>query len=277
MVLALVLIEGKDYALEFEEDDTFVADGLSVAYCEELARDYLPIIYDPRGYGSNPKPPELIAYRLVVDKNRQRLCVIYEVYWKRQDCSWQELNKDHDHDYEQLQVHFDLQAGVRDLVVVSSTGPIENGGHGVEVYSKVSSASFRTVVYMTANDGTFPWGGKMGQNNATQVREIPIEQLLFEAQRPPIVVLNCYHVFAGLKRWLSKEEKIVLSPKLERLDRKLLEKWYYLYAANRFGHDVSNPFDEPYLKYFPPPEDWVSRVAYGFLWVFSSLKRVIGL
>ena len=82
MVLALVLIEGKDYALEFEEDGTFVADGLSVAYCEELARDYLPIIYDPRGYGSNPKPPELIAYRLVVDKNRQRLCVIYEVYWK---------------------------------------------------------------------------------------------------------------------------------------------------------------------------------------------------
>ena len=273
----MVTIEGKHYTLEYAEKDPFVANGLSVAYCEELASDFMPVLYDPRGCGSTPESPEMIAYRLVADKNHQRLCAIYEVYWKRQDCSWQDLNKDHDHDYEQVQVHFNLQTGRMDKVVVSSTGPIENGGHGVEVYSEVISASFRTVVYMTAGNKVFPWGGKNGQKNATQVREIQIGQLLFEARKPPVVVLNCYHVFSGLKRQLLPQEKIVLSPKLEKLDCKLLEKWYYLHAANRFGHDISNPFNEPYLKYFPPPEDWVSRMAYGFLWVFSSLKRLTGL
>ncbi|MCW3995801.1 MAG: hypothetical protein NWE98_06595 [Candidatus Bathyarchaeota archaeon] len=56
-----------------------------------------------------------------------------------------------------------------------------------------------------------------------------------------------------------------------------MEKWYYLYTANRFGHDLSNPFEPPYLKYYPPPEDWVSRLAYSFLWVYSSLKRMVGM
>ncbi|MCW3995802.1 MAG: hypothetical protein NWE98_06600 [Candidatus Bathyarchaeota archaeon] len=208
----MVIIEGKDYILEYDDKDTFVAGGLSVAFCEELARDFIPVLYDPRGYGGMPKPPEMVAYRLVVDKSQQKLCIIYEVYWKRQDCSWRELNKDHDHDYEQIQVHFNLQAGKKDRVVISSTGPIENGGHGVEVYSDVSSASFRTIVYRTAGKESFPWGGKTGQNNATQVREIPLKLLLFEGQRPTVVVLNCYHVFAGLKRPLLPKEKNGLKP-----------------------------------------------------------------
>ena len=273
----MVLVGGKDYPLEYDPKDRFVDNGFLVAYSDELASRFMPIIYDPRGYGSSPYPPEIIAYRLVVDLKDQKLCVVYEVYWKRQDCTWNKLNKDHDHDYEEIQIHFDLATGGMDKVVVSSTGPIENGGHGVEVFSNVSEAKFKTVLYTTSSDKAYPWGGKYGQSNATQVRYIPIKQLMFENQRIPVVVLNCYHAFAGLKRSLLPDEKKLLNPKLQRLDHKLIEQWYYLYAANRFGHDLSKPFDEPHIMYFPPPEDWISRIAYSFLWFFSSIKRSIGL
>ena len=136
----MVVIGGKDYPLEYDPKDRFVSSSFLVAYSDELAARFMPIIYDPRGYGSFPYPPEIIAYRLVVDLKDQKLCVVYELYWKRQDCTWNELNKDHDHDYEQIQIHFDLATGGMDKVVVSSTGPIENGGHGVEIFSNVSEA-----------------------------------------------------------------------------------------------------------------------------------------
>lgn len=273
----VVVIAGRDYKLELDEKDKYVAKDLLAAFCDELAFDFMPILYDPRGYGGLPYPPEFVAYRLVVDPKKQRLCALYEVYWRRQDCTWKELNKDHDHDYEQVQVHFDLAKGTIEKVVVSSTGPIENGGHGVEVYSTVSAPDVRSIVYSTASDDAFPWGGRTGQINATQIRDIPLGHLLIENGRAPIVVLNCYHVFTGLKRPLLTEGKKILGSELKRLDGKLLDKWYYLHTANRFGHDVSDPFKEPHIMYYPPPEDWFSKLAYGFLWIFSFLKRAIGV
>ena len=267
-------IEGKKYRLEVDTRDRYVAPDLMAAFCFELAADYKPLIFDPGDHGSKPFPPELLAYRLVIDQERQRLCILYEVYWKRQDCSWRELNKDHDHDYEQIQVHFNLKTGKKERIVVSSVGPVENAGHGVEVFSQVSKAKVRTVLYTTSSKKFFPWGADSGQENATQVREIPIEKLVFENGNPIVLVINCYHAFVGLKRKLPHEKRKELKPRLERLDGKLLDKWYYRHAKNRFGHDVSKPLDEPHAMYYPPPEDWLSRLVYGFLWLFSALKRL---
>lgn len=89
------------------------------------------------------------------------------------------------------------------------------------------------------------------------------------------MIANCYHAFVGLKKNSSIEDRNDLKPGLERLDRRLLDKWYYRYVKNRFGHDVSKPFDEPYIMYYPPPEDWLSRLAYTLLWVFSLLKEIL--
>ena len=269
-------IEGKKYELEFDAQDPYVAPNLKTAFCHQLAEDFMPIFYDPKGYGSKPFPPDFVAYRLVVDLDGQRLCVLYEVYWRRQDCSWRELNKDHDHDYEQIQVHFRLVTGEKERVVVSSVGPVENAGHGIEVYSHILETTVKTVEYTTSPKRVFPWGGDLGQKNTTQIREIPIERLFFETGRPVVLVLNCYHAFSGLKRQLQPEERKELKLTLERLDRKLLDRWYYRHAKNKFGHDVSKPFEEPYVLYFPPPEDLLSRFAYGFLWLIYSLKRIFG-
>ena len=274
MRLLILEIEGKEYQLEVQTKDSYVASDLIVAFCSELAADYKPLLFDPRDHGSNPFPPELLAYRLLIDQKRQSLCILYEVYWKRQDCSWRELNKDHDHDYEQIQVHFNLKTGKKEKIVVSSVGPVEHAGHGVEIFSQVSEAKAKTVLYTTSPKKFFPWGGDTGQKNSTQVREIPIQKLVFEKGNPVVLVINCYHAFVGLKRKLIPEERKELKPRLEPLDGRLLDKWYYKHAKNRFGHDVSKPFDEPHVMYYPPPEDLLSRLVYGFLWLFSALKRM---
>jgi hypothetical protein len=223
----------------------------------------MPVILDPRGHGSSPYPPEFVAYRLVVDQKGQRLCILYEVYWRRQDCTWKELNKDHDHDYEQIQIHFNLGTGSKEKIIVSSVGPIE-------VFSQISKAEFRDLEYTTSPKGRFPWGGDRGQRCRTQIREMPIERIALEKGRPVVEVLNCYHAFAGLKRRI--DERNELSPRLKKLDRGLLERWYYRHVKNRFGHDVSKPFDEPYVMYYPPPEDLLSRLVYWFLWLCASVE-----
>ena len=99
---------------------------------------------------------------------------------------------------------------------------------------------------------------------------MPIEQLIFQDKRPVTFVLNCYHAFVGFKGRSRDMERNELNPRLVRLDRGLLKRWYYRHAKNRFGRDVSKPFEEPYVMYYPPPEDWVSRLVYGLLWIFSS-------
>lgn len=263
-------IEGKQYDIEYVSQDPFVAPELAVAYCDQLASDLMPVILDPKGHGSKPYPPDFVAYRLVVDHDNQRLCIMYEVYWGRQDCSWKELNKDHDHDYEQIQVHFDLRTGSKEKIIVSSVGPIEHAGHGIEIFSDISKAQFRDVKYITSPKGQFPWGGDHGQSCAAEIREMPFSRMVLEKGRPVVEVLNCYHAFAGLKRRI--DEGNVLNPRLERLDRELLERWYYHHARNRFGHDISKPFDEPYVMYYPPPEDMLTKLVYQILWLYTFVK-----
>ncbi|UCH57181.1 MAG: hypothetical protein JSV18_07570 [Candidatus Bathyarchaeota archaeon] len=265
-------IEGKSYVLEPDTQDKYVVPGASVAYCSEMAEDFKPVVIDPQGHGTEPFPPEFMAYRIVVDSEKRGVCLLYEVYWKRQDCTWRDLNKDHDHDYEQIQIHFDAQASRMQRVIVSSVGPVDCAGHGVEVYSGVTAPEARRVNYSTSPKGPYPWGGSHGQKWFTQVREMPLEMLVFSEMRPIVRLVSCYHVFAGMKRGRPVAMETELDIDLRRLDRGLLERWYYRHAKNRFGRDLSKPFEEPYVMYYPPPEDWASRVAYALLWLFASPK-----
>jgi len=269
-----VIIEGKTYQLQYDQQVPFVTPPLKVAYCDELAKTYMPILLDPQGYGSQPFPPEFIAYRLVVDDVKKRLCIIYEVYWKRQECTWKELNKDHDHDYEPIHLHFNLETGEMEKVVISSVGPVQYAGHGVEVYSHTTQITRRPVEGQTFSKESFPWGQHRYE---TEILEQPISNLVFRDRKPVILVINCYHVFTGLKPWResSYHKTEELKPTLKRLDQWLLKRWYFHHSRNKFGHDVSNPFKEPYILYYPPPEDLKSRIVYSLLWIFSVIKRRI--
>jgi hypothetical protein len=266
-------IDGKKYEVEYDSKDPFVAPNFIVAYSHELAKDFMPILLDPRGKGSMPHPPDFIAYRLVLDPMSQKLCILYEVYWRRQECTWKELNKDHDHDYEQIQIHFNMMTGEKEKVIISSVGPVDYAGHGIEIYSNISKARVRNVEYTTSPKRHFPWGGELGKRRKGYVREIPIGQLVFEDRRPVVTVLNCYHAFSGLKQKILFEKRFALNPRLKKLDRGLIERWYFLHVKNRFGHDISNPFNEPYIMYFTPPEGLKSRLVYGILWLLTSILR----
>jgi len=201
------------------------------------------------------------------------LCALFEVYWRRQECTWKELNKDHDHDYEQIQIHFNMVTGEKEKVIVSSVGPVDYAGHGIEVYSHITKAKVRNVDYTTSPKGYFPWGGEPGRKRKGQVKDIPIEQLAFKNGRPVVIVLNCYHAFTGLKQKLPPKERHDITPRLQRLSRGLIGRWYFRHVKNRFGHDVSNPFNEPHIMYYTPPEGLKSRLIYGVLWLLTSIMR----
>lgn len=271
-----VTIEEKQYQLQVDQSDSFVINPYEVAFCDELAETYMPLILDTHGHGSCPSPPEFMAYRIIVDTTEQRLCILYEVYWKRQECTWWGIRKDHDHDYEAIHLHFNLETGVLEKIAVSAAGPIEYALHGVELYSPVTQVDPRSSKGMTSPKDAFPWGQ---YEIETQIIEQPINNLAFQNQRPIILIVNCYHVYTGFKTWRISESQEEMTHALEitlkRLDQSLLEQWYYRHVNNRFGHDLSNPFTEPYLKYYPPPEDLKSRIVYGFLWFYRTLKRFI--
>jgi len=269
------MVSGKEYTLVYDYEDRFVSSGQIVAYCSQLAEDFKPILIDRKGYGIQPFPPSYITYRLVIDRKRQKLCILYEIYWRKQECSWRELNKDHDHDYEQIQVHLNMKEGKIERVVVASVGPIEHAGHGVEVYSEISKVDVRNIKYCTSSKPLFPWGGQCGQNNVTQVREMPIEKLTFEGQRPLAVIANCYHAFVGLKGRAGSKETARLNPDIVKLDETLLMAWYYRNTNNRFGHDISKPLEEPHVMYYPPPEAISSRLVYGLLWLFNHIMTFL--
>jgi len=131
-----------------------------VAYSQELAEDFVPVLLDPRGKGSKPHPPDFIAYRLV-----------------------------------------------------------------------------------------------------------------FKNGRPVVIVLNCYHALTGLKQKLPPKERHDITPRLQRPSRGLIGRWYFRHVKNRFGHDVSNSFNEPHIIYYTPPEGLKSRLIYGVLWLLTSMMR----
>jgi hypothetical protein len=261
--LVSIVVEGRQYTLSLDTSDPFVSPQYVVAFCDDLASRYRPIILDPQGYGRFPVPPDFMAYRIVFDEERHRLCIIYEIYWRRQDCTWHKFNKDHNHDYEQIQIHFNLSTGKLNRVVVASDGPPLYGGHGVEIYS-------------------YPWGRHPYE---IWVINQPLDNLLFRKRRPVVRITTCFHVFTGIVRDRLPEDFPVsaldvlfpheLEIPLRRLTQRILWKWYYQHFENRFGHDLSHPFNPPHILYIPSPTSIKPRLLYTFLGILTAVRRVI--
>jgi hypothetical protein len=277
-----VTIEGREYILSLDTIDPFISPQYKVAFCDELAARYRPIILDPQGYGRVPVPPDFMAYRIVFDERHQRLCIIYEIYWRRQDCTWRELNKDHNHDYEQIQIHFDITSGEMTRVVLASEGPPIYGGHGVEIYSSRNNVWSGEMRTHTASVNSYPWGRHLYK---IWVVEQPLKGLLFRRRRPVVRITTCYHVYTGIVQDRLPPDfpvtalDVLFPHELEiplcRLTRQILWKWYYQHFENRFGHDLSHPFDPPHIMYVPSPRNIKPRLLYTFLGILTAVRRVI--
>ncbi|MFW9935727.1 MAG: hypothetical protein ACFFDU_09555 [Candidatus Thorarchaeota archaeon] len=275
------MVDGHSYVLEFDRRDPFVAPIYAVAFCDELANHYKPVILDPQRFGRIPVSPEFMAYRLVYDSNKQRLCIIYEIYWQHQDCQWRQFNKDHLHDYEQIQIHFNLRKGILSRVIVASAGPTRYGGHGIEVYRHVKQVRSGRVRRKTSSFESFPWGR---HNYEIWVLDQPIFNLVFIKKRPVVRIINCFHVFTGIKwnQWHShRHSPSAINPlqhelviPLRRLDRRLLWQWYYQHRTNQFAHDLSDPFTRPHILYYPSPKEFFLRFFFALV---ESLTMIIRL
>lgn len=105
------------------------------------------------------------------------------------------------------------------------------------------------------------------------MKVILIDRLSFSGSRPEVLTINCYHVFTGLKRRLDIDEARGLKTRLVRLDRHLLETWYYRHSKIGLDTTFPIPWRSHTSSIIHPPEDWKSRLAYYILWILNSIKR----
>lgn len=257
--------QGKQYELVYDSLDPYVVPGYRVCYCDSLARVFQPILYYPYKAGDSTIAPEYMAYRFVHDPQKNKLCIIYEVYWPKQDCNWRNMNKDHEFDYEPIQVHLDTTKKTVEKVVISTIGPPTALFHGVEVYIDIKKAFYEPKKFRTSSSSRFPWGGLLGKTRNTYVRNLPLDTLDFEKKRPVVSIINCFHAFIGSRGKRDLTGSPVFDLHLKRLNKELLEVWYNKNEANRYGRDISKPLQYPHMMYSPPPELKFSNFCYDVL------------
>ena len=66
-------------------------------------------------------------------------------------------------------------------------------------------------------------------------------------------ITSCSHVFSGAEKDLRGK---IMSIPLKRLDDQILHEWYFEHYNDEkdepFGHDISDTFAFPYIKYCDP-------------------------
>lgn len=77
--------------------------------------------------------------------------------------------------------------------------------------------------------------------------------MYFLDHHPVFGLRRCSHVFSGDADFFSEPKTDV---PLRRLTDDVLHEWYFQHCKaddeEPFGHDVSNPFEYPHVKYFDP-------------------------
>ncbi len=78
----MMSVGNEECELEYQPHDPFIANGLEVAFCDKLPRTWA-IKLDPKDYVVTPFPPDLTAYRLIVDPTTLKICIFYGIYLVR--------------------------------------------------------------------------------------------------------------------------------------------------------------------------------------------------
>jgi hypothetical protein len=217
---------------------------LRAYFNKRKARKFLPIIHDPKGYGSNPKP-DAFYYRIL--KKGKMEAIQYFLRWDKQDCtkSYPGIGYlfSHDFDYEPIIVF--LEDGKLTKLVISAAGSLLQGGHQTEIFRQDKSITFGKVQYKTSKKLIYPYGVKNVNNN---FKEDSLQKVRFKGNKPNLGLATCYHVYTTIGSYLRGPK---LKVELLELTDEVLRKWY---KEENFGHDVSNPWKYPHIKYHPSPK-----------------------
>jgi hypothetical protein len=245
-----------EFILE-EYDSRFITHSLKCFFNEDLANLYQPMIL--AGDYFEPQP-EGIYYRVISAEDQKAICIQYYVYWLEQDCLGALPIADHKYDYEPIFVYLEppkeFPIGIVNAGYSKALG-MSCRFHKTEVRMKdynERDISEAQVEYRTSPGPFYPFGGSDGLQGATCVKKYPLAGAMYMNElRPLFGIVSCSHVFSGSEKDLRGE---ILSIPLKRLDDLVLNDWYFQHHMDPdeepFGHDVSNPFDFPYIKYHDP-------------------------
>lgn len=247
---------GNSLELELEPiESNFRLPTLQVYLCDQLANLYQPIIY---GSEYSLPPPEGIYYRIMYNSLNQEFCIQYYVYWFDQNCMGIIPLADHKYDYEPILI----------FLKPPSLFPVGVVNAGYSKYLGIHCRFHKTEIrrmefnerdqhetnfnYFTSRSPYYPFGGPKGRASKTCVKRYPLSgSLYFEETRPLFSLISCSHVFSGAEASIRGERlDLILRP----LSDATVEEWYGHFGKDEepFGHDISDPFSYPYIKYFDP-------------------------
>ena len=246
----------KEFTLEVCESK-YVDPALKPYFSDDFATEFQPQLFNYKGEGSKPEPAG-IYYRIILAPDLGLFCIQYYVYWKRQDCG---PLKSHIHDYEPIMMFLRPPKEKPVRVVNGGVGDMSSGNltfHRAEIHlagKKTRDSKDLFKKFRTSPAPYYPWGENTGREIGSWYKRYPLEtSLYFRGGSPLVGILNCYHAFSCAAEAVERRKR--LSPRLNRMDDTVLGEWYHKHYESEteepFGHDVSNPFDFPHIKYSDP-------------------------
>jgi hypothetical protein len=268
---------GKTENFDLEDASSkYLMPNLRMYFSDKMASFYQPIIYrgdqdfddenDDNKKGSATYP-EGIYYRIVYSSHEDIYCIQYYVYWLMQNCSGFIGIGNHVYDYEPIFV-FVKPPHPMPYGIVNS-GQSKAAGlrefrcrfHKTEIrmmeYTQ-RDAEERPISFKTSPYPFYPFRAEEDKNDGIPgqncVKKYPLSSAIyFQDYKPLFGIDTCFHAFSGAEAVLKGER---LNVTLKKLDDIVLNEWFFEHhkVANEepFGHDVSNPFDFPFIKYVDP-------------------------
>lgn len=249
-----------------DENTSYVLPQYRIIFDDLLADKYKPIVYSHECLSGNP---EALYYRIITDHRNDvsHICIQYYFYWAHQWC----MMASHRYDYEPIFIFLTKDDGnssngnndtyVLERIVNSGLGGVDCGFHKSEIRPKIGERS-TSVEHFSVNitkEPLYPFGkdGSVKYDGCAKVYPLTDNDLTFEDDTHSLFGIRaCSNVFSGAVSALHGER---FNPPMRNLTDSVLKDWYFHHYNDDndmpFGHDVTDPFTYPYIKYHSSRND----------------------
>lgn len=144
----------------------------------------------------------------------------------------------HDFDVEPILVFVENDS--IEKVVISGKGDVDAQPHRIDIYTNQNhyeegESTFSVSKFLQSED-----------KPKADFKEFELKSLVLDGNRTKVSIVTCYHAFTAQEQYYGESVfKKPLEFTIEELRDSVLDSWY----QKGFGHDVSAPFDFPYIKF----------------------------
>lgn len=231
----------------------YVLPDYEVYFDDKIANKYKPIVYSHECLSG---APEGLYYRIVKKIKKEEFCIQYFFYWLYQKCM-----VPHRYDYEPVFVYIKNEEPPH-LIVNGGLGSMECSFHKNEIrpLDGIRSTDVTTFSEKMSPKPYYPFGkkGEVICKGCIKIYPLDGDDLQFEERHPLFGIRACSNVFSGAGYTFHGHR---FNPALKKLTDNVLKKWYFDHYHKiddmPFGHDVSDPFSYPYIKYSCPKDQLV--------------------